>query len=333
MGQKYIDEDPDFLKKYLEQKYQLAQPPAPVSEPMNDRVITSAPEPVEAPVPPPAPTPSPDFLSQFKYKEDPEAMRRAEERADRKNIMGSIFTGLNTFTKGASGFDPGDAIPKQLFSEAEALPGKESSRQRMIREYLKDKAEMALKGKSLEKDSKMLEETLRHNRATEDIDKGRLTANVLKDQSERVQKKQDAVTEIESRRQTVNQNIEQLKKMIKEGGTYEAFGPHNEIMDSIVNDIATDMAKLKDPSSAARPGEVELEKASIIKSGMLQRNSTAMAKLDALEQRLNDRVANAYSVRGLPVPPTAGAPQAGKEMDGYVFKGGDPADKNNWVKK
>lgn len=49
-----------------------------------------------------------------------------------------------------------------------------------------------------------------------------------------------------------------------------------------------------------------------------------------LKKDLDDKI---QSMRSMIAPSVPGGPSVGEEHDGYVFKGGDPADKNNWEKK
>ncbi len=95
--------------------------------------------------------------------------------------------------------------------------------------------------------------------------------------------------------------------MIKDKGTYEAFGSHNADLDRRIDAIATDMAKLADPTSVARPAEVEMYKKGLVQSGATgMRNSTALEILKNFRNEVNARAENAYKIRGLENP--GGAP-------------------------
>lgn len=114
-----------------------------------------------------------------------------------------------------------------------------------------------------------------------------------------LQKKQTALVEVEDRRRNIEDNLTLLENMIKDKGTYEVLGSHNADLDRRVEAIATDMAKLADPSSVARPAEVEAFKKGLVQStatGM--RNSTALDILKNFRGELGSRVANAYKIRG-----------------------------------
>lgn len=157
------------------------------------------------------------------------------------------------------------------------------------------------------------------------------------------EKRTATVREIQERANNIETNISKLENMIRESGTYELMGSHNQVLDGLVETIATDMAKLQDPESVARPGEVALVKRSLIQSGFKNRNSTALDILDKFRNQIRDRVDNAYSVRNLPKPaertaaPPAGrgspppAPKPGTIEGNMVFKGGDPSKPENWI--
>ncbi len=134
-----------------------------------------------------------------------------------------------------------------------------------------------------------------------------------------LQKKfQETVTEVQDRRNNIMDALGRLKAAISDkdksatdaSGTWEAFGPHNELLNQDLELIATDMAKLKDPDSVARPAEVEQFKSMLFKPGLGIRNSTALSILDAFQKKVEDTTQNAYRVRGIP-PPQMGSAAAG----------------------
>jgi len=134
-------------------------------------------------------------------------------------------------------------------------------------------------------------------------------------ETEKLDKKKAAMFEVEDRRKNIQDSVTQLKAMIKDKGTYEAFGSHNQDMDRLAEQIATDMAKLMDPSSVARPAEVEAVKKSLVKPGFTNRNETALNILDNFSNEVERRAQTAYKVRGLEAPQqqsASGAPSVGK---------------------
>lgn len=121
--------------------------------------------------------------------------------------------------------------------------------------------------------------------------------------TEKSDKKKAAMFEIEDRRTNINESLNTLKKMIDEDGTYELLGSHNQDMDRLIEGIATDMAKLQDPNSVARPSEVESVKKNLIQSGIFtNKNSTASQVLKNFEAEVAKRADSAYKVRGIDIP-------------------------------
>lgn len=120
--------------------------------------------------------------------------------------------------------------------------------------------------------------------------------------AEKSDKKKQMMNEIEDRRQNINANVQKLKQMIDDDGTWEMFGSHNQDMDRLAEQIATDMSKLMDPSSVARPQEVEAIKRALVKPGFSNKNSTAQDILSNFENEINSRANTAYRIRGLEAP-------------------------------
>lgn len=124
--------------------------------------------------------------------------------------------------------------------------------------------------------------------------------------SEKSDKKKQQMHEIEDRRQNINASLDALDKMIEEDGTWEAFGSHNQDLDRLIESVATDMAKLQDPQSVARPQEVEMIKKSLVQSGFQNANSTARDILKNFKGEVARRADGAYKVRGLDIPGQGG---------------------------
>jgi len=121
-------------------------------------------------------------------------------------------------------------------------------------------------------------------------------------QATRDEKKKSMLNEVEDRRTNIEDNVSILEKMINDKGTYEVFGSHNADMGRLVDQIATDMAKLTDPNSVARPSEVEMFKTGLVKPGVEMKNSTALDILKNFRGEVNSRADNAYRIRGLDNP-------------------------------
>lgn len=127
-------------------------------------------------------------------------------------------------------------------------------------------------------------------------------AKVEADNKKVADKKRQQVIEIESFARDIKRNIDLVKAGIDKTGTFELTGPEGAIMSRRLNDIATLLAKLKDPGSVAKETEVKAEAAGLVDvglKGLLTRNSTAQQVLDALIGDIEDRRRSAYEVRGL----------------------------------
>ena len=131
------------------------------------------------------------------------------------------------------------------------------------------------------------------------------------------EKKKVLLNEVEDRRQNIHANLDILDGMIAENGTFETLGSHNQDLDRLVDQVATDMAKLMDPDSVARPNEVELVKKNLIRSGFNNQNSTARDIIKNFKGEVERRANTAYQIRGIenpnakaPTSPTASGGQA-----------------------
>jgi hypothetical protein len=116
---------------------------------------------------------------------------------------------------------------------------------------------------------------------------------------EKEDKKGAAVVEIQDRYLNIKDQIKALQGQIDQYGTFETVGPQNEIMDQKITSIATDMAKLVDPTSVARESEVAAFKKMLFEPSLWMRNSTAKGVLNAFDQMVDQRLETAYKVRGL----------------------------------
>jgi len=134
------------------------------------------------------------------------------------------------------------------------------------------------------------------------------------------EKKMATMYEIEDRRKNILDNLKLLNDQIDEYGTYEMFGPQNENMNRRIENIATDMAKLSDPSSVARPSEVEGFKKGLIEAGIGKSNSTAKQILKDFESEVQSRANNAYKIRGVEMPNQSTRSEETKVIDGKKFK-------------
>ncbi len=145
-----------------------------------------------------------------------------------------------------------------------------------------------------QKDRQLQREQMQANR-----DVARADKQAVKDE-----KKKATLNEVEDRRTNINDALDSLDKMVADKGTYEMFGSHNQDMDRLIDQIATDMAKLQDPNSVARPSEVEMVKKNLISSGFQNSNSTARDIIKNFRSEVDRRAATAYKLRGIDNPGT-----------------------------
>jgi hypothetical protein len=98
--------------------------------------------------------------------------------------------------------------------------------------------------------------------------------------------------EFDSRMANILGETEQLKSMVNQNGTYEAFGPHNASLAQKIDSIAIDAAKLFDPESVARESEVAAFRKMLFEPGTLSTsNNTALGTVDGFKKLIQDRAA------------------------------------------
>jgi hypothetical protein len=105
---------------------------------------------------------------------------------------------------------------------------------------------------------------------------------------------------VRERAQNIRTSLDRAEALINRSGTFELTGPDQGELQNTLSSIATDMAKLKDPQSAARPGEVEQEEKNIgFQAGTLTtRNGTAVELLKRYRRAVDAREQEALKVRG-----------------------------------
>lgn len=139
------------------------------------------------------------------------------------------------------------------------------------------------------------------------VDLERAKVGLEKDTNAPLVKKQEATRQVDNFVMDLKDNIKTLRKQISDTGTFELVGPESKNAERLVNNIAVGLAKLADPESVAREGEVALARKGLIDTegpgAFFTRNSTALSVLDALEAEIEQKRANAFRVRGLNAAP------------------------------
>jgi hypothetical protein len=120
------------------------------------------------------------------------------------------------------------------------------------------------------------------------------------------EQKLEKVAPLEASRLNLKRNINEYIALVKKVGTGELFGPDQKRMMDLQTQIATDQAKMADPTSSAMQGEVEKYRAGLPEIGTFVFESQNTA-LDILKRQLDDvdnRALAGYNARGIKPDPT-----------------------------
>ena len=118
--------------------------------------------------------------------------------------------------------------------------------------------------------------------------------NLQSNQAQNRQQKLDKENvEFNTRYSNIQNNLTKLDDIVNEYGTFEALGPQSGQMDQLIYDIAIDYAKLVDPGSVAREGEVKsAQKYMLPIKGLFVRNSTARGLIDSMKKNIQQKAQN-----------------------------------------
>lgn len=132
------------------------------------------------------------------------------------------------------------------------------------------------------------------------------------------EKRRESTVEIENRSRNILNNLARFEQSIKDYGSQVITGSEPKIREALLDEIAQDMAKLVDPNSVARPSEVELARASLPQaSETFTFDSSVLEQIQALRERVQDRVRTAYEVRGIETP---GSQAGGSAGEGQIIE-------------
>ncbi len=102
----------------------------------------------------------------------------------------------------------------------------------------------------------------------------------------------------------LNTNLDKLKGLVDKHGTFDVLGPEGDEMDSLIYQAAVDYAKLVDPDSVAREGEVASAQKYMLKfrqkSGLTTAKDTALSQIDSYKTSLADRMSARQASRTKP---------------------------------
>lgn len=122
--------------------------------------------------------------------------------------------------------------------------------------------------------------------------------------NEKNPKADKASQEVQYRRNILQQNAEDLKKLVQKYGTFELMGSAGTEMDSKIYQMAVDYAKLVDPDSVAREGEVAAAQKYMLpirqNQGLTTSNDTAVKLIDDYISNLDKRMTARAEAKGMP---------------------------------
>ena len=92
---------------------------------------------------------------------------------------------------------------------------------------------------------------------------------------------------------------DQFENLIDKYGTFELYSPQGSaLLKQIPQQMAISYAKLVDPSSVAREGEVEMMKQTIVPLGLFTRNETAKQAIQNFRNDVQNRIENYSRITG-----------------------------------
>lgn len=151
------------------------------------------------------------------------------------------------------------------------------------------------------------------------------------------EKKKTSLEEVDYRQGSILSSLDKLDEIVKQYGTFEVFGPQKEQMNQLIYNAALDYAKLVDPQSVAREGEVAAaQKYALPIQGLGVSNESARQLIADMKAKTIERGGQIRKSKGLselikePTDKTIKTPKAGDIVDGYRFKGGNPSDQTAW---
>lgn len=186
--------------------------------------------------------------------------------------------------------------------------------------------EQDYKNKALKENIEARKETARilaGQRAEERQFKKQEREDMLKSKQEmRAAEEQKKVDESSYRYNILNQNLNKLSDIVKESGTFELFGDEGTKMDSLIYQTAVDYAKLVDPDSVAREGEVAAAQKYMLpirqNMGLSTRNKTAQSLIEDYKKSLDERMQARQSAKGAATRPFESQQQT-KVVNGKTY--------------
>lgn len=146
---------------------------------------------------------------------------------------------------------------------------------------------------------KQEEQALKMEKLRQDVEKSRAEAAGERTPAEK-KKARETMVEIREREANIQKSLSELENLVKKEGTFSLTGPAEKMMRKLMYDIAIDTAKLMDPGSVAREGEVEaVRKNALFEPGLGIANDTALTLINNFKKSTNDRLQTAFRIRGI----------------------------------
>lgn len=119
------------------------------------------------------------------------------------------------------------------------------------------------------------------------------------------EKKKEKVAPLEASRQNLKRNLTEYIELLKKVGTGALYGDEEKRMRTLQTEIATDEAKMADPTSSAMSGEVEKYRKGLPEIGTFvpERESTAISLLERKLADVDNRALSGYVARGIKPDP------------------------------
>lgn len=246
-----------------------------------------------------------------------EAKKQYEEQK-----IGPIAGALSALGQAYSGQAPNLSWMQQRNKDiyGQTIGATEDKRKQLVEEYMKNKyyedlgaekqLDRQLKEKQLQEQAAMRREDAARRKEEKQMmldARAQEKEAAIEAKKEASQEKQkQSMNEVSDRYLNIKDNISKLKGLVEQTGGGSFLGPENKQMDQYITGIATDMAKLVDPSSVARETEVEGFKKMLFEPGvgtaLGNRTSTLQSVLKNFEDMVDKRLDTAYKIRGIEKP-------------------------------
>lgn len=113
------------------------------------------------------------------------------------------------------------------------------------------------------------------------------------EERKKVEEGKKSDSEFNQRHDNIKKNLDDLEALVDEYGTEELFGSESGQMDSLIYDVALDYAKLVDPGSVAREGEVASAKKYMLPvKGWFTSEKTAKEHIQKMRNAVDTRMKN-----------------------------------------